>query len=241
MSIPVQVRLYAGGSAIVQIDKIPDKCPQCHYHIMPLQLGGVSPESSMPGHASTPKQASVLFQCTRKGCQRAFLGQYDSPIPTAIDTGEVFLLVGVAPTTAQSIEYGAIIQKISPTFVEIMNQVEAAKAADLTQLVGIGFRKALEFLIKDFAKKKNPTKVDVIEKSKLGGVIESFIDHPQLKAMAKRTAWLGNDETHYLRKWETKDVEDLEKLVGLTKAWVQHVELSNQYEIDMSDEKPRTE
>ena len=34
--------------------------------------------------------------------------------------------------------------------------------------------------------------------------------------VAELAAWLGNDETHYVRRWEDKDIEDLEILVDLT-------------------------
>ena len=34
--------------------------------------------------------------------------------------------------------------------------------------------------------------------------------------MAKRATWLGNDETHYFRKWEDKDLSDLKKLIEMT-------------------------
>lgn len=34
--------------------------------------------------------------------------------------------------------------------------------------------------------------------------------------MAERATWLGNDETHYVRKWENKDLKDLKNLIDLT-------------------------
>ena len=44
-----------------------------------------------------------------------------------------------------------------------------------------------------------------------------------IKAVAKRAVWLGNDETHYVRKWEEKDVQDLKGLIRLTILWIEKV------------------
>ena len=53
--------------------------------------------------------------------------------------------------------------------------------------------------------------------------------------MAKRAAWLGNDETHYLRKWEGKDLDELKRLIELTIRWIEMVELSDGYIEEMPE------
>ena len=42
-------------------------------------------------------------------------------------------------------------------------------------------------------------------------VISRYIDDSNIKNVAKRAVWLGNDETHYIRKWEDKDLSFLKK------------------------------
>ena len=37
------------------------------------------------------------------------------------------------------------------------------------------------------------------------------------------TGWLGNDEVHYTRKWEDKDIHDLKSLIMMT---VSHIDLT---------------
>ena len=44
--------------------------------------------------------------------------------------------------------------------------------------------------------------------------------------MATRASWLGNDETHYQRKWEDQDLEDLKKVLQLTVHWISMEELT---------------
>ena len=54
-----------------------------------------------------------------------------------------------------------------------------------------------------------------------------------MRAAAKRATWLGNDETHYVRRWEDKDITDLKNLVRLTVNAVENAILMRQYEKEM--------
>lgn len=42
-----------------------------------------------------------------------------------------------------------------------------------------------------------------------------------MKDTAQRAAWLGNDEVHYLRKWEEHDLQDLKQLIQLMVTTIQ--------------------
>ena len=64
-------------------------------------------------------------------------------------------------------EFEDVIQSISPSFVEIYNHAMEADSTGLTQLVGCGLRKALEFLLKDFAISRNSSDKDEIVKKPL--------------------------------------------------------------------------
>jgi hypothetical protein len=123
--------------------------------------------------------------------------------------------------------------EVSPTFCEIYGQIENAKADGLDQLVGIGLRKALEFLVKDFAKSEHPEALESIERTPLGKCIDTYISDQNVLQCAKRAAWLGNDETHYIRKWTDKDVSDLHLLVRLTVNWVDNHLLTKKYISEM--------
>jgi hypothetical protein len=109
-----------------------------------------------------------------------------------------------------------------------------AESAGFDQLVGIGLRKALEFLIKDYCAAENSSADAAIRSSTLASCISQFISDPNIKECAKRAVWLGNDETHYVRKWETKDINDLKLLVKLTVNWIDNVLLTKKYIADMS-------
>lgn len=48
--------------------------------------------------------------------------------------------------------------------------------------------------------------------------------------MAKGASWLGNDETHYVRKWKDKDISDLKKMIELTVYWISYELKTEEYE-----------
>jgi hypothetical protein len=108
-------------------------------------------------------------------------------------------------------------------FQEIYIQAEESNAIGLHQISGPGYRKALEVLVKDFCIAKHPLDSEAIIKSSLGTVIENFVENESLKAASKRATWLGNDETHYLQKWEKSDLISIKSLLELTINWVEHV------------------
>jgi hypothetical protein len=127
------------------------------------------------------------------------------------------------------VDIPVLVASVSPTFIEISRQVAAAEAASLNQLVGIGLRKALEFLVKDFASAEHPDREAEIKAVPLAQCIRTYIDDPRVKAVAERAAWLGNDETHYVRRWEDKDIRDLKVLVQLAVNWIHNHLLTNEY------------
>ena len=56
--------------------------------------------------------------------------------------------------------------------------------------------------------------------------IKEYVADARIKPTAERAAWLGNDETHHVPKWEDKDLQDLQKFIKLTCHWIESVELT---------------
>jgi hypothetical protein len=90
-------------------------------------------------------------------------------------------------------------------------------------------------LIKDFCVKENPKDEEAIKSQFLGTVIKERIADPNIKAMAKRAAWLGNDESRYVRIWEDKAITDLKALITLTVSWINTHLLTKKYVKDMPE------
>ncbi|MGH9343607.1 MAG: hypothetical protein ACRD19_07595 [Terriglobia bacterium] len=202
----------------------PDTCPLCHTKVDPRTLSAVVKRPRNKG------QLQVIFQCTSALCDSLFISYYSSAIP---NNTQIYTFERSAPSTAHTISFRDEVSEVSPVFVEIYNQTLAAEAANLQHLTGIGLRKALEFLIKDFAIKEHVPDQATIEKIQLGPCIEKYVDDGNIKNCAKRAAWLGNDETHYVRKWTDKDVGDLKILIDLTVNWITNVLLTRKYITEM--------
>ena len=145
----------------------------------------------------------------------------------------------MVPTECQARVFDASIGSTSTMFVRIYNQALSAENAGLDQICGPGYRKALEFLIKDFLKSltTDENRRASIEKTQLAACIANYVDDPKLKTTASRATWLGNDETHYVRKWEDKDLNDLKKLIDLTVHWVSAEILTGELAVSMPEPK----
>jgi hypothetical protein len=219
-----QAKDLDGVACNVRIDKFPDACPACHSAIYPNFVD--------MRVAVDKRTAQVAFQCTRHLCQALFISTYS--LNAQVGGRHEYRYVFSAPVTPTHHTFPDVIQKVSPTFCLVFGQVEHAESEQLDQLVGIGLRKALEFLVKDFAQSEHPESTEAIQKSLLGPCIDKYLDDQNIKSCAKRAVWLANDETHYMRKWQNKDIQDLKLLVRLTINWLENYLLTKQYIADMS-------
>lgn len=206
---------------------IPDKCPICHHLV---SIGNPSAKSWIELN-----KYQAVFQCPFKGCWNYFIAYYEVGVQG--DARRELTLKSVQPFNVVNEKSPEIITAISPNFVAIYREATEAKQRGLLQIAGPGFRKAFEFLIKDYAKSKAPTnKHKEIESTFSGTVANNYIVDTRIQAVAKRALWLGNDETHYLRKWEEHNIDDLIKLIKLTINWIE-IDLQSAEYIERMPEK----
>lgn len=208
------------GSNYANLNKFPDSCPYCHKSIEPNYI--IFNEISR-------EEIEVVLKCPSINCQRAFVAKYFH------DYHDYYNLYAVSKGEIKAKDYSEHINNISPNFVKIYNQAYFAEQHNLLEICGVGYRKALEFLIKDYLITKNSTNEDTIKKKPLGQCIIDDVDDSRVKKVSKRAVWLGNDETHYVRKWEGKNLEDLKKLISLTIHWIEMDYLTEEIENDMPD------
>lgn len=119
----------------------------------------------------------AIFRYTHQKCQELFIATYQS-LNKADGGRHAYGLRSLAPIKAQVAQFPETVGAVSPTFVTIYNQAVAVEAAGLDQVVGIALRKALEFLIKDFAVAENPAKTDEIKAMQLAPCIGTYIGAP---------------------------------------------------------------
>ncbi|MDD6467094.1 MAG: hypothetical protein PUF50_02820, partial [Erysipelotrichaceae bacterium] len=75
-------------------------------------------------------------------------------------------------------------------------------------------------LVKDYAIHIHPEDQEDILSKTLGNVIEKYIDNKRIKSLAKASAWIGNDETHYQRKNEDYNVQHLKSFIHAATSFI---------------------
>lgn len=130
-------------------------------------------------------------------------------------------LLGIYPKYHQKISFPQNITNLSPVFAECFNQSSQAENDNLNLIAGVGYRKALEFLIKDYAIYTHPDDENSIKIMPLAQVIKKYIDNNKIQQLATAATWLGNDETHYERKITDYNLTDMKRFI---KAMVNYIE-----------------
>ena len=214
----MKINTNAGQANIVYL---PNSCPFCHKSITPNPLFGYKNDWIM----------EVLMSCPDLNCNSSFIGYYEYND----GNGYFYFNDKVSQGTLIGREFTTTISELSPMFVKIYNQAFTAEQQNLTEICGVGYRKALEFLIKDYSISKHPEQKEKIEKKTLSSCINDYIEDVRIKTVSKRAVWLGNDETHYIRRWEGKNLSDLKKLIDLTLHWVEMEKLTESFKDDMPE------
>jgi hypothetical protein len=201
--------------------EVPDACPICHRHS--------EIQTVIADNVDNSVSVQATFRCAYAGCKQFFFCYYGPKGSTA--------LLAVRPVKSNTTIFSEAVVKLSATFVSVFQEAEEASQLGLNQIAGPGYRKAFEFLIKDYAKSLAPNHAADIESKFSGVVVVEYIKDPRIQAVAKRSLWLGNDETHYLRKWTEHDVTDLVNLIKLTANWIEIDHLSKDYVENMPEPK----
>lgn len=101
---------------------------------------------------------------------------------------------------------------LSPQFVKIYNQALAADEFGLDEIAGLGYRKSIEYLLKDYLCRQDPSNSDAIKSEFLGKAI-GRIKEVRIKTLTERAVWIGNDEAHYVRKHQKLDIDDMKRFI----------------------------
>lgn len=206
----------------VDDDQVPDKCPLCHTGIHPVYVYA----------RMFRDKCDIVYRCPIDRCGKLFIGTY------VVEGGmRRPFLISVEPKRFRNTPFPDEIANLSPSFSGIYNQAAHAEALGLDQVCGVGYRKAFEFLIKDYAGYKNPEKKESVVRTPLSACIDTFVTDANVTACAKRATWLGNDETHYIRTWSDKDIDDLKILIRLSINWIQNDLLTEHYRKEMPEKK----
>ena len=186
--------------------EIPDTCPHC----------GKFMEAEHKGYYLDTQIMTVAlsFRCPISTCHRYFILEYNIESIPGRTFGSIKNLIPYDYNGFQPPEISDNVKTLSPVFSETYVEATIAESKGLTNISGIAFRKAFEFLVKDFAAYQNPDRTEDIRKNSLNNVIDMFYkDMPKIKELLHLTRKIGNDETHYYREFDEIDITDLKKLI----------------------------
>ena len=159
----------------------------------------------------------IIYLCP--SCEQLFIAKYKihEDEKAKILTGD---LLSVFPNTVNAPHVEDDVIKLSQRFYEVYSQAYQAEQQGLYEICGMGYRKALEILIKDFAIMLSPENKPQIENSHLSECINKYIQYPDIQTLAKATSWIGNDETHYVKRNPEYGLDQLKKLLEATISYV---------------------
>lgn len=201
---------FTGHGASRRYGEVPETCPHCHHHVDPRRLTAC--DTVLGG-----TRVDFAFQCPRPECRRVFVGRYELGLDGELD------LASVAPAQARRESVPAEVEALSPAFVEVFGQAQDADSRGHTHLAALGYRGALDLLVRDYAVREHPELAAEIRGLSLAGCIARFADNPRVKAAAARTPALapGCDDH--------EAVAELKVLLRLTVNWLDNVLLERTY------------
>jgi hypothetical protein len=190
------------------IDLHPDECPTCHHSMIARPMMFVQISTGL---------LQGVYQCPSLACHRVLVATFYRSSASEM----CFYFKHTLPFVPVEKPVDARLKDISSEFAETYQQSWRAKQLNLTKIAGTGFRRALEFLVKDYATRDQSEEArELILKKPMVQCIKDHIQEEGIKTVAERAAWLGNDESHHLRKWGDKDINDLIDLVDSVGHWI---------------------
>lgn len=202
---------YVGDSFIVSV---PDKCPICQ-----SAFDMSHPNQSYYDEVDRCEHFNIFSIYMCPCCRNGFVLKHhmlrDKGPLNMVRCMEISY-PSAFPAEFENVNVDEQIYMISPRFYEIYKQCLAAKNNGYTELYGMGFRKALETLVKDYAIHIHPEDKEWITTNRsatLHECIKKYFKNSDAKTALMACKWLGNDETHYENHNTVEDLQLFEDLI----------------------------
>ena len=202
--------------------EIESTCPICHKAGKPEYANGCLIRSF------NEKEKPLLFTvwyCTN--CKQYYVSLYH--MKSSLKNVEK----DVRYPYPKEIEEGLIPQDVKdkyPDFSKIFSEASKCEKQGLFTIAGTGYRKALEFLVKDYLQKEQNLTKEAIGECRLEKCCQK-IEFEPIQKLANAATWLGNDETHYVVKHPEYDIDQMKSfLYALISS------IHNKYELEKAEE-----
>lgn len=159
-------------------------------------------------------EAIVIVPMTTHCCDKTYIATYlfKGGGPLYQNT---LTLLNTYPRAPQK-NFDPYIQELSPRFVALYDQVQNALLSNDSDLAGTGLRNAMEILIRDYAiKELGKTEGEVKKERSLDAAIKAFLPGTGLDQAAYFIKEGGNEFTHYFKKYEPFDIQEMNYYLDL--------------------------
>ena len=185
-------------------------CPICHTSIFPEVQASVAFNAFSNEYSP---QVVLINKCPK--CNSSFVVVYNTNFDTYNYRVEAKSenIVFVAPSNFTPVTFSSYLYGISNRFAKVYNQALQAETLELDEISDMGFRKALEILVKDYAISMFSNDSDKIIKMPLSNCIKTYIIDSRIQNLAEKAAWIGNDKSHYATFFADYDVPSIKNLI----------------------------
>lgn len=175
---------------------IPKSCPHCHFANQPIKNS----------HVLSKYDGGYLqlfsWKCTQ--CSEDYVTGH-----TRKDTNDKSSQFLFIYPTLQPKEFSDFINNLSPRFVDIYKEANWSEQNGNLTVAGMGYRLALEILVKDYAIKEKEIPEDEASKKSLFNAIEDYLPHAEHIIAADVVRLKGNDYAHYKEKLESVEFSEM--------------------------------
>ena len=192
-----------------------DMCPLCHFG---MDLSQYSWRNFHDWSHADQQDFSIFSMYVCPHCHRGFVVVHKMVVSGGCEgAGECVVREesqAAYPHIVKLSDMDDVVYSVSPKFYDVYQQCLTAKANGLYDLYGMGFRKAVEYLVTDFAIKMRPEENDKIRDMSLHNRIMRYISDDDVRKTLLACKLLGNNEVHYDNSNTSDDMILFEKLIG---------------------------
>lgn len=235
---------YANGLNVMA--DFPTKCPICGENMSPEVLHCESFEALYERESYNEpdlRLVQCICRCTSEKCRE----HYMLTMQISVNENRRVDFLKFVPNHYLHVSERSFpneVEKVSPKFKKIYNQAYTAEQMGLNEINGMGYRRSLEFLIKDYLLFMDQGKEDAslsqqdVYHMSLRSAIDKLSDD-KLTALATASSWLGNDHAHTEVKWTDNTVKDLKAFIEAFVATVQRdIQINNAQKLIESKRHP---
>nr|WP_054756719.1 hypothetical protein [Liquorilactobacillus satsumensis] len=153
--------LEAAKTNNVYID-IDEYCPHCKQSMSPKIIFAIT---SGVVFQNKKNSIALFLKCSRKDCGKFYCLEFPCIADRFLDLREIQPSIPYTYSPHLKNDLPKNLNNTFPGFKKIYDQSLQAESMGLDEIAGVGYRKAIEFLLKEFVISKNPEKRSEIEVS----------------------------------------------------------------------------